>query len=110
MLQFSFVTSSGTQFTINTVPFDGLINAHIVVVFYSNTYPVVYINNMVFYPNYNFPILASTSFYLGYGFDNPTSYGLVGSIDEFRVWNGALQPSDVANHYFAGPDQILGGE
>jgi hypothetical protein len=45
--------------------------------------------------------------YIGIGTDTGQQ-ALVGSIDEFRVWDGALQQSDITSHFLAGPDENLG--
>ena len=36
------------------------------------------------------------------------SLGLIGSVDEFRVWNGTLSQSEIALHNTMGPDVMLG--
>jgi hypothetical protein len=44
---------------------------------------------------------------IGAGTD-PSQPALIGSVDEFRVWSGALSQQDITAHYAMGPDLILG--
>ena len=44
--------------------------------------------------------------FLGYTTDL-TSQGMVGSIDEFRVWSGALSDNDIWNNFIEGPTGIF---
>jgi len=44
---------------------------------------------------------------IGFGTDTAVP-ALVGSVNEFRIWNGGLQQSDITVHYTEGPDQNFG--
>jgi hypothetical protein len=43
---------------------------------------------------------------IGAGRD-PSQPALIGSVDEFRVWSGALSQQEIIKHYAMGPDLIL---
>jgi len=95
--------------------FTGQTNMHVVLVLYNGGYGIVYINGALiatttasglYFPDGS----SGETNYLGYGTlpgDGLTT-GMVGSINEFRVWQGVLSATDVLSHYSSGPDQTSG--
>ena len=45
-----------------------------------------------------------SAFYIGKSFDG--SRGLIGSVNEFRIWGGALSATDIATRYSQGPGEL----
>jgi hypothetical protein len=91
--------------------FNGQSNLHVVLVLYNGGRSYVYFNGaLAGRSTYGFYVASGTSGelnYVGFGTDMSTS-GFSGSVDEFRVWSGALHPNTIAAHYAAGPDESLG--
>ena len=87
-----------------TVLFSSLVNAHVVLVLSEGQVGNLYVNGVRFTSAFTISIPGSPYFYVGSSIDAVDDPMLVGSIDELRIWSVALQPSDVAAHYSAGPD------
>ena len=85
-----------------SVPFNGQ-TMHGVVTLAQGDFPRLYINGVL--SNSNEGLMGvlppSTVFYLGKSFAGQPS--LMGSVDEFRVWEGVLSASEVRRHYLQGP-------
>jgi hypothetical protein len=92
--------------------FMGQTNLHVAIVLYNGGYGYVYFNGVLN------ATTATSGFYLPDGSSGEINYigystdgaspGFAGSVNEFRVWNGALSPSTIAAHFSTGPDQKLG--
>ena len=84
------------------VTFDGLVDAHMVVVFRPGISLTLYVNNVKFTGYWAFPsIPSSTAFYIGLAFDSSPMF--IGSINEFRIYNGSLTDDQVSVNYAKGP-------
>jgi len=104
------VASTGT--TISAPTFNGVTAMHVVLVLYNGGTAYIYLNgvlvttstgNGVYMPDGSSGELN----YIGFGSDI-SQPALVGSIAELRIWQGALQQSDVLAHFATGPQVVFG--
>ena len=89
----------------------GSTNVHLVVVFDPEAnYTAYYTNGVLMGINGNVTLtngmagINATRNIIGA--DNWPDPGLLGSVDEFRVWNGVLHPDEIAADYAAGPNAL----
>lgn len=85
-------------------------NVHIVTVYNPESrFIALYINGKIAGFNTNVPVslsaIQNVKSYLGKSLYNPDAY-LVGSIDEFRIYNHALSPAEIALDYANGPSIV----
>ena len=105
-LDSSSVWNSSTSSTL----FDSQTNVHVVMTFDTRGYASLYINGTLqastpaVVAN---PIPVPTVFYIGKAFD--VEPGLIGSVNEFRIWGGALSATDIATRFSQGPGQCSYG-
>ena len=106
--------SSSTQLMkfVSTFPFDNQNNIHIVLTVTIGDYVRIYINS-VLYATSTSVVTATMVFYnkikyVTIGDSTGQSLSFQGSVREFRIWDGALQQSDVTAIYSAGPSFIPG--
>ena len=103
-LMWQDVFSTWNTFT-SSVQFDSQTNVHVVVTAYAFGYASLYINGILqgSIPVVSNPIPMSTIFYIGKSFDSTA--GFIGSVNEFRIWGGALSATDIATRYSQGPGE-----
>jgi hypothetical protein len=99
-----YVTNSGTVMLDSSAGGSFVqTNAQIVLTLPAGGYPQIYLNGALLYTSS--VIMSSlptpTYFYLGNSLD--TTNRLYGSINEFRIWGGALSASDIFSDYQQGP-------
>ena len=85
--------SSSTQF-------DGLVNAHIVAIYVGGISKRMYVNNVATTSDSCIAIPTVNKILLGIDID--FSSGMRGSITEFRIYNGTLNPAQISANYAAG--------
>lgn len=100
-----------TADTLTTV-FNNQTNLHVVINLYNGGYGWVYINGLLVGSTQAtgliLPIGSPGEINLiGLGTDY-TVPGMVGSVDEFRIWSGVLSLPTILNHNNFGPNQNLG--
>ena len=93
-------------------PFDGQTNIHVVLTVTIGDFARLYLNG-VLYATSTSAITSALGFFnqnkqISIGCVAFSSLGFVGSMSEFRVWQGALQQADITAHFSAGPDVISG--
>ena len=96
----------GADFPLN---FDGATNLYIAIVISSSGGGSFYMNGALAFTVSGLSIPTGTVGelnYLGFGYDGG-SPGFSGSVDEFRVWQGALSAADIATHYNVGPNSTF---
>ena len=89
---------------------DGDTEEHIVVVFNPPAgYEAIYFNGVLAGANYDvtIPMFGVQAVRNIIGADNWPDPGMQGSIDEFRIYNGALTANEIAATDALGPDQLL---
>ncbi len=89
---------------------DGSTNAHITAVFNPPAgYVALYLNGVLAGEDYNvtIPMSGVQDARNIIGADNWPDPGMQGAIDEFRIYNGALQADEIAATQVLGPDQLL---
>ncbi|HLX95829.1 MAG TPA: alpha-L-arabinofuranosidase C-terminal domain-containing protein [Verrucomicrobiae bacterium] len=89
---------------------DGNTNVHITAVFNPPAgYVAVYLNGVLAGANYNvtIPMSGVQAVRNIIGADNWPDPGMQGSIDEFRIYNGALTTNKIAATQVLGPNQLL---
>ena len=89
---------------------DGVTNEHIVAIFNPpGNYVAVYLNGVLAGINNSVTISMSGVQDIRniIGADNWPDPGMQGTIDEFRIYNGALSASEIAATQVLGPDQLL---
>jgi Concanavalin A-like lectin/glucanases superfamily/Alpha-L-arabinofuranosidase C-terminal domain len=89
---------------------DGETNVHVVVVFNPPAgYEAVYLNGVLAGANDNvtIPMSGVQAIRNIVGADNWPDPGMQGSIDELRIYNGALTPNEIAATDALGPNQLL---
>ena len=86
---------------LSSPPFDGLVNAHIVVAIVGGISKQLYVNNVAAASDSCIPIPTVNKFLLGNSFD--FSSGMAGSITEFRIYSGVLSAAQISANYAAGP-------
>jgi alpha-L-arabinofuranosidase len=89
---------------------DGSTNIHITVVFNPPAgYVAVYLNGVLAGANYNvtIPMSGVQAVRNIIGADNWPDAGMQGSVDEFRIYNGALTADEIAATQVLGPNQLL---
>jgi len=93
------------------IPFNGQTRMHVVLVLVNGGPGYVYLNGALAATSTGAVYLPDGSAgeinYIGCGSDS-TQSPFVGTVDELRVWEGALQQSDVTAHYIAGPNGAIG--
>ena len=103
----SWYNSAGTQSGfISSAPFDSQTSLHVVVTISAGDNARLYINRVLqgTTPAVVNSIPLPSVFYISKSFDgNP---GLVGSVNEFRIWGGVLSATDIATRYSQGPGEI----
>ena len=98
--------SSVWNSSTSSILFDSQMNVHVVMTFDTRGYASLYINGTLqastpaVVAN---PIPVPTVFYIGKAFD--VEPGLIGSVNEFRIWGGALSASDITTRYSQGPGE-----
>ena len=100
-----WLNSSGTSFCGPTgVGFNNQLNLHVVMTLSAGDYARLYINGVLAgtTPLTINPLPPATAFLIGKSFDSANS-GLIGSVNEFRIWGGALSATDIATRYSQGP-------
>ena len=102
--QLSWFNSAGVQsYYISSALVDSQKNVHVLVTVSAGDFARLYINGVL---QGSTPVVVTaipppSVFYIGRSFDvNP---GLIGSVNEFRVWGGALSATDIATRYSQGP-------
>ena len=98
-----FTSGSYQSFFVSTVSFDSKANVHLVVTVSAGDYARLYINGVLLgnTPDVVNPIPPPTTFYIGKSFDGEP--GLIGSVNEFRIWAGVLSATDITTRYSQGP-------
>ena len=89
---------------------DGGTNVHITAVFNPPAgYVAIYLNGVLAGANYNvtIPMSGVQAVRNIIGADNWPDPGMQGSIDEFRIYNGALTANEIAATQVLGPNQLL---
>jgi alpha-L-arabinofuranosidase len=89
---------------------DGSTNIHIAAVYDPPAgYEAVYLNGVLAGADYNvtIPMSGVQDVRNLIGADNWPDPGMQGSVDEFRIYNGALSANDIAATQVLGPDQLL---
>jgi hypothetical protein len=89
---------------------DGSTNVHITAVFNPPTgYMAIYLNGVLAGANYNvtIPMSGVQAVRNIIGADNWPDPGMQGTIDEFRIYNGALTANEIAATQVLGPNQLL---
>ena len=104
-----FISSKlvGTVITNSEFLFNGMSNSHIVLTIVSNGPFYVYINGVIAcqgqFKSYLPTLRDNTDNYLGGNQDD----SFIGYINEFRVWNSILSPSDVLVNFNQGIVLVL---
>ncbi len=102
-----FNPGGGTDVALST-NLDNVSNMQIVGV-YTGQHMDLYFNGALVGQNLavNPPVTTDVDVnsYIGKSMFNADPY-LTGSVDEFRIYQGALSAADVANHYAAGPNSL----
>ena len=102
---------SGDYAAGESIQFNAMSNMHCVVVLPLHGFPQLYLNGALAVtlqttlqalPSQNFAYLGQTTWSGG-------NMGLQGSIDEFRVWQGALSASDIHLNFLAGKGNASAG-
>ena len=101
----TWFSASLNSFYGSSVLFDGQTNVHLVMTISAGSNAKLYINGLL---QGSIPAIVTTipppsTFYLGKSFDGAT--GLIGSVNEFRIWGGALSAADIATRYSQGPGE-----
>ena len=101
----SAAVENGKVYT--SMPFNSQMNLHVVVTMSSGDVGRLYINGVYkgSTPAVVTTIPSPTVFYVGKSFDGQP--GLIGSVNEFRIWGGALSATDIATRYSQGPGEAL---
>ena len=102
-----WVSSNGTQYpSLSSASFDSQSNIHLVVTVSAGDYARLYINGVLkgMTSAVVNQIPPPTSFYIGKSFEIAPL--LIGSVDEFRIWGGALSATDIATRYSQGPGEL----
>ncbi|MGA9450928.1 MAG: alpha-L-arabinofuranosidase C-terminal domain-containing protein [Verrucomicrobiia bacterium] len=89
---------------------DGSTNVHITAVFSPPTgYMAIYLNGVLAGADYNvtIPMSGVQAVRNIIGADNWPDPGMQGTIDEFRIYNGALTANEIAATQVLGPSQLL---
>ncbi|MGD0253339.1 MAG: alpha-L-arabinofuranosidase C-terminal domain-containing protein, partial [Verrucomicrobiota bacterium] len=89
---------------------DGSTNVHITAVFNPPAgYVAIYLNGVLAGANYNvtIPMSGVQAVRNIIGADNWPDPGMQGTIDEFRIYNGALTTNEIAATQVLGPNQLL---
>ena len=83
------------------VLFDSKTNVHVVLTVSAGDFARLYINSVLVgsTPAVVDPLPPPSFFYIGMGSSSP----LIGSVNEFRIWGGALSATDIATRYSQGP-------
>ena len=101
-----YSSSTGVYTLLDSkVTFDSKSNIHIVMTIVAGSSAVMYINGVYVNTNFAPGQLQPTYFYLSKSLNPGGNDGLIGSIDEFRIWGGILTPSQIASHYQEGPSE-----
>ena len=105
------VTCCSCNDQVTTIPFNSQTNMHVVVTVARGDYARLYINGALAAttPVVVDPLPPATVFRAGINMEGTAP--LSGSLDELRIWGGALSASDVAMRYSQGPGEeklILG--
>ena len=87
-----------------SVTFSGQRNLHIVMTVSTGDYARLYINGVLAGATAAVvsPLPPATAFYIGKSFESGNA-GLIGSVNELRIWGGALSDADITTHYSQGP-------
>ena len=85
--------------------FNGQQKLQLVITVFPGRHVLIYLSG-VLYMNTTFPLLSTPSpdfFTVGSMPSSNWYYGLVGSVDEVRIWQGALSQAEIATRYSQGP-------
>ena len=82
-------------------------NLHVIATFTVGGYARLYINGQLAASSYyTYPTMPYANvFYLGKSLSPYNPY-MVGSIDEFRIWGGAIGQADALSSFLAGPSKF----
>jgi hypothetical protein len=103
-------STTGTYYnSFSTVTFNGQTGIHIAAIFAVNGLPQLYLNGVLAgtFTQTLTAIPAPTYFRLGGTLDGSSTGTLLGSIDEFRIWGGALSASAIALSHQQGPGERI---
>lgn len=95
----------------SSVNFDSLLGSHVVAVYTLNNYGRVYVNGVLAITTI-LPITSEELFFSPSGLSKSIRLGgrpvnpFYGSIDEFRVWQGALDEGAISEHASLGPNTL----
>ena len=106
-IEFSWRRSDGTTSSYSTsIAFNGQTNLHLVMTVTEGHYARLYINGLLagMIRVVVSPLPPANVFYVGNSL--ATGNQLIGSVDEIRLWGGALSAAEVASHYSQGPSKI----
>ena len=100
-----FVGNSVGSFFATTVLFNNQTSLHLVMTVSAGANAKLYINGVLsgITSAVVNPIPQPNSFYIGKSFDGAP--GLIGSVNEFRIWGGVLSATDIATRYSQGPGE-----
>ena len=89
------------------VGFNSQTSLHVLMTVSSRDYARLYINGVLkgSTPSTVNPLPPATAFFIGKSFQFGDA-GLIRSVNEFRIWGGALSASDIARRYFQGPGKL----
>ena len=102
-----FMTYVGSHSShYSSVPFDSQTNLHVVMTVSEGAYASVYTNGVLqgATPVAVNRIPPPNAFFIGKS--SVSDPGLIGSVNEFRIWGGALSAADIATRYSQGPGKV----
>ena len=102
---------TGESNCFSSASFDNQVNMHVVITASVGDYARLYVNGLLkgSTPGVVTQMPPSSTFYIGKSF-SPYDPGLIGSVNEFRIWDGAMSAADIASRYSRGPGECMGGE
>ena len=106
LMQLQYVSSPNGWYFSNwtsSVYFNSALRYHVVMTISTSDIARLYVNGNLFVTNFNMRIPTPNVFFVGGTWGGSPQDSLVGSVDEFRIWSGALSASQVAANYAAGP-------
>ena len=92
------------MYATSNLQFNSQTSLHVAVVLSVGYQPQVYINGVwaMAAPYTMQTMITSTYFAVGNSYFSQSTLGMVGSVDEVRVWGGAMSAADIASHYQQG--------
>ena len=104
-----FVGNSVGTFFSTSVLFNSQTSLHLVATLSAGGYARLYINGALEGTTSAVvnPIPQPNIFYIGKSFDGTS--GLIGLVNEFRIWGGVLSATDIATRYSQGPGEAMSG-